>query len=113
LLVTRRALSNAVSRLRLFRDGEGLVCPFHRRRMSRVLQLRTGGGYTRLCLRLTNCGVHDTLRQDDRPISSRPSKKCLPCAQDLCVHRARSAPDPRTGVQSGPWADISDVWARL
>src|SRR5580698_10998780 len=33
-LVTGRALSNAVLRLRLFRDGEGFVCP--------VLRIRSG-----------------------------------------------------------------------
>ena len=32
-LVTGRALSNAVFRLRLFRDGEGFVCPILRLRM--------------------------------------------------------------------------------
>jgi hypothetical protein len=36
-LVTGRALSNAVLRLRLLRDGEGLVCPIHRRRMGPAL----------------------------------------------------------------------------
>ena len=36
-LFTGRALSNAVFRLRLFRDGEGLVCPLHRLRMGPTL----------------------------------------------------------------------------
>jgi hypothetical protein len=38
-VVAGRALSNAVLRLRLFRDGEGFVCPIRRRRTGPTLNL--------------------------------------------------------------------------
>src|SRR5258708_4504309 len=47
-LVTGRALSNAVFRLRLFRDGEGLVCPVHRRRMGPALNSGRRDGFHQL-----------------------------------------------------------------
>jgi hypothetical protein len=36
-MIARRTLSIAVFRLRLLRDGEGFVCPVHRRRMGPAL----------------------------------------------------------------------------
>ena len=36
-MIAGRPLSNAVLRSRLFRDGEGLVCPVHRLRMGPAL----------------------------------------------------------------------------
>src|SRR5882757_312925 len=38
-MIAGRALSNAVPRSRLFRDGEGLVCPVHRLRTRPALNL--------------------------------------------------------------------------
>jgi hypothetical protein len=54
-VIAGSALSNAVLRSRLFRDGEGLVCPVHRRPAVQALDLgrrdrfhKVGGSFTRV-----------------------------------------------------------------
>ena len=51
--IAGRALSNAVFRLRLFRDGEGLIRPVHRRRMSPALNSRRRDRFQQLSGRFT------------------------------------------------------------